>query len=98
MLTVTWEGPQKGLRPEWGKCCPFKWHPSASDPGQDGYVAHRLDWGVCELAACVMGTGVFDGWVSLLILVLGEEEEGETLGLKVGLKPLFLASLRIRVL
>lgn len=43
-----------------------------------------------------MGTGAFDRWVSLLILVLGEEEEGETVGVKVGLKPLFLASLRTR--
>lgn len=45
-----------------------------------------------------MGTGAFDCWVSLLILVLGEEEEGETVGVKVNLKPLFLASLRTRVL
>lgn len=49
-----------------------------------------------ELAMCIMGTGVFDRWVSLLIL--GEKEEGEAVGVNVGLKPLFLASLRIRVL
>lgn len=31
-----------------------------------------------ELAMCIMGTGVFDRWVSLLIL--GEKEEGEAAG------------------